>query len=186
MRTRVPIVISRIDRFFPRSLSAAERAAYEAPFPSSRYTAAARAFPALVPTHPDDPAAPANRRAWEVLSRWQKPFVTAFSDGDPITRGGDRYLQKRIPGAQGMPHVTLRGGHFLQEDSPHEFAAVVLKAVARELTALSDQLSDQGVVHETQPAVAPVPRARSSPARASRPTRPAAPSRPTSVPPPTS
>lgn len=113
-----------------RSLSAAERAAYEAPFPSSRYTAAARAFPALVPTHPDDPAAPANRRAWEVLSRWQKPFLTAFSDGDPITRGGDRYLQKRIPGAQGMPHVTLRGGHFLQEDSPREFAAVVLKAVA--------------------------------------------------------
>lgn len=113
-----------------RKLSAAERAAYDAPFPSARHKAGARAFPRLVPVTPNDPASPANRRAWTVLEQWRKPFLTAFSSGDPITRGGDRYLQKRIPGAQGMPHTTLRGGHFLQEDSPREFAMAVLDAVA--------------------------------------------------------
>lgn len=113
-----------------RKLSDAERAAYDAPFPSARHKAGARAFPRLVPVTPDDPATPENRAAWAILEKWHKPFVTAFSSGDPITRGGDRYLQKRIPGAQGRPHVTLRGGHFLQEDSPREFAAVIIDTLA--------------------------------------------------------
>ena len=101
-------------------------AAYDAPFPDDRYTAGARAFPALVPTRPDDPAAAANRAAWEVLTGWDKPFLTAFSDGDPITGGGDRVFHKLVPGAQGMPHTTLSGGgHFLQEDVGPELARVV-------------------------------------------------------------
>ena len=108
-----------------RKLSRAERAAYDAPFSTREHTAGARAFPALVPTSPNDPAAPAQRAAWEVLSTWEKPFLLAFSDGDPITRGGDRYVKKRVPGTKGQPHVTLRGGHFVQEDSPVEFAAAV-------------------------------------------------------------
>src|SRR5690606_41812275 len=65
-------------------------AAYEAPFPDDSYMAGAKVFPSLVPTSPDDPAAPANRRAWETLEKWDKPFLTAFADSDPITRGGDR------------------------------------------------------------------------------------------------
>jgi len=113
-----------------RQLEAEERRAYDAPFPSSAYKAGARAFPALVPTSPRDPAAPACRKAWEVLEAWEKPFLTTFSSGDPITRGGDRYLRKRIPGAEGQKHTTLRGGHFLQEDSPAEFAAAVLELIA--------------------------------------------------------
>jgi haloalkane dehalogenase len=84
-----------------------------------------------VPSSPDDPAAPANRRAWEVLKRWQKPFLTAFSDKDPITRGADLILQKLIPGTQGQPHTTIRGaGHFLQEDRGEELAEVVAHFVA--------------------------------------------------------
>lgn len=113
-----------------RRLSPAERRAYDAPFPSSRYLAGARAFPKLVPTSPDDPAAPANRAAWDVLRRWDKPFLTAFSNGDPITRGAARILQARIPGAQGLEHVTLRGGHFLQEDAGPAFAAAVNQLIA--------------------------------------------------------
>ncbi|MGY1848301.1 MULTISPECIES: haloalkane dehalogenase [unclassified Blastococcus] len=106
-------------------------AAYDAPFPDDRYTAGARQFPALVPTSPDDPAAAANRAAWEVLSRWEKPFLTAFSDGDPITGGGERVFQKLVPGAQGMPHTRLAGGgHFLQEDVGPELARVVVDLVA--------------------------------------------------------
>ena len=106
-------------------------AAYDAPFPDDRYTAGARVFPALVPTSPDDPAAAANRAAWEVLSRWEKPFLTAFSDGDPITGGGDRVFQKLVPGTRGMQHTTLAGGgHFLQEDVGPELARVIVEFVA--------------------------------------------------------
>ncbi len=102
-------------------------AAYEAPFPEERYKAGARAFPALVPTRPDDPASEANRRAWEVLRRWDKPFLTAFSDQDPITRGGDEAFQAAVPGAKGQPHTTINGaGHFLQEDRGEELARAVV------------------------------------------------------------
>jgi len=102
-------------------------AAYDAPFPDDRAKAGARQFPLLVPTSPDDPAAPANRKAWDVLRHWQKPFLTAFSDMDPITRGADRLLQEAIPGAKGQPHTTIAGGgHFLQEDKGEELARVVV------------------------------------------------------------
>jgi len=107
-------------------------AAYDAPFPDDRHKAGARQFPLLVPISPDDPAAGPNRRAWEVLSRWDEPFVTAFSDSDPITRGGDRVLQEQIPGAKGQPHTTIvGGGHFLQEDKGEELARVVVDFIAR-------------------------------------------------------
>jgi haloalkane dehalogenase len=102
-------------------------AAYDAPFPEDRYKAGARQFPALVPISPDDPAAPPNRKAWEVLLRWEKPFLTAFSDSDPITRAGAPIFQATIPGAKGQPHTTIEGaGHFLQEDKGEELAAVVV------------------------------------------------------------
>ena len=107
------------------ALSADERAAYDAPFPSSRFKAGARAFPRLVPTTPNDPATGANRAAWQVLELWQKPFLTCFSKGDPITRGGDIYMRARIPGAKGQPHITVRGGHFLQENSPKELSEAI-------------------------------------------------------------
>ena len=102
-------------------------AAYDAPFPDDRYKAGARQFPVLVPVTPDDPAAAPNRKAWEALARFEKPFLTAFSDKDPITAGGDGVLQERIPGAKGRPHTTIAGGgHFLQEDCGEAFARVVV------------------------------------------------------------
>jgi haloalkane dehalogenase len=105
-------------------------AAYDAPFPDETYKAGARQFPLLVPTKPDDPAAPANRAAWHVLRAWTKPFLTAFSDNDPITKGGDRLFQALIPGAKGQPHVTITGaGHFLQEDKGPELAEVVVRFI---------------------------------------------------------
>lgn len=111
-------------------------AAYDAPFPDERYQAGARQFPLLVPTSPDDPASEPNRRAWEVLRRWSKPFLTAFSDSDPITRGADRFLQAAIPGARGLPHTTIRqAGHFLQEDRGEELAQVVVAFMALESTS---------------------------------------------------
>lgn len=105
--------------------------AYNAPFPDDRYLAGARQFPVLVPTSPNDPASEPNRRAWAVLQQWQKPFLTAFSDSDAITRGADRFLQRAIPGTQGQPHTTIVGaGHFLQEDKGEELAQAVLTFIA--------------------------------------------------------
>lgn len=106
------------------TLSAAEQAAYEAPFPSRAYTAAVRSFPGFVPVKPDDPARAANLAAWRVLGDWQKPFLTLFGSRDPITRGQERIFQKRVPGAEGQPHEVLRQcGHFIQEDAGPELAA---------------------------------------------------------------
>ncbi len=98
-------------------------AAYDAPFPDESYKAGARQFPMLVPTEPDNPDGIANRAAWGVLRQFTKPVLTAFSDSDPITRGGDRVIQKLIPGSAGQPHTTIRqGGHFLQEDQGEALA----------------------------------------------------------------
>ncbi|MDX2008597.1 MAG: haloalkane dehalogenase [Myxococcaceae bacterium] len=112
-------------------LAASVKAAYDAPFPDDRFKAGARQFPMLVPATSDDPQTEPNRRAWEVLGAWTKPFLTAFSDQDPITRGGDGFMQGLIPGAQGQPHVTLPGGHFLQEDCGEQLGAVVVDFVRR-------------------------------------------------------
>jgi haloalkane dehalogenase len=105
-------------------------AAYDAPFPDDTYKAGARMFPLLVPTSPNDPAAAANQAAWEVLSAFDRPFLTAFSDSDPITGGGHRIFQEKVVGAKGQPHATIEGGgHFLQEDKGEELAAVVVNFV---------------------------------------------------------
>jgi haloalkane dehalogenase len=113
-----------------RRLSRAERAAYDAPFPSAKYKAAARAYPSLVPIEPGIPGSDDNRRAWGVFERWTQPFICAFSDGDPITRGLDRAFRQRVPGCAGQPHTTLSGGHFLQEDDGPRFAQLVIDACA--------------------------------------------------------
>jgi haloalkane dehalogenase len=111
-------------------------AAYDAPFPDERYKEGARQFPLLVPTTPDDPAAADNRRAWDSLRNFDRPFLCAFSDGDPITAGGDRVFLESVPGAAGRPHTTIRGGgHFLQEDKGEELAAVVVAFVGAAATA---------------------------------------------------
>lgn len=113
-------------------LSAAERAAYDAPFPDESYKEGARQFPLLVPCSPDNPAAADNRKAWESLVKFDKPFLTAFSDKDPITAGGDKVLQKLIPGCAGQPHTSIEnGGHFLQEDQGEALARVVIDFIQR-------------------------------------------------------
>lgn len=99
-------------------------AAYTAPFPDQTYLAGPRAMPDLVPTDPDDPAAPANRAAWQRLSTWDKPFLVAFSDRDPITGGLAPVLARTVPGARS---VTIPGaGHFIQEDAGPALADAII------------------------------------------------------------
>lgn len=101
-------------------------AAYEAPFPDNSYKAGARVMPSLVTSQLRE-----NYKVWEdVFTNWEKPFLTAFSDSDPITRGGEKDFQSRVPGAQDQPHVIIKGaGHFLQEDKGEELAQVVLNFI---------------------------------------------------------
>lgn len=105
-------------------------AAYDAPFPDDRYLAGARIFPSLVPTSPDDPASADNAAAWRVLERFERPFLLAYSDGDPVTKGGDAPFRAKVPGAQGREHVTIEGGgHFLQEDRGEQLASVIIQFI---------------------------------------------------------
>jgi haloalkane dehalogenase len=109
-----------------RALSPAEIAAYDAPFPSPEYKMGPRAMPMQVPLLPDDPALPGNLRAWQVFEKWDKPFLCAFSDNDPVTAGADAAFLARIPGTKGQPHTTIQGGgHFLQEGRGAQLAKVV-------------------------------------------------------------
>jgi haloalkane dehalogenase len=113
--------------------------AYDAPFPDDSFKAGARQFPMLVPTSPDDPAAPANRTAWAALAEYDRPFLCAFSDSDPITRGADAVLAAHVAGARHHRPVTIEdAGHFLQEDKGEDLARVV-----------ADFVSDTGPVSET-------------------------------------
>jgi len=106
-------------------------AAYNAPYPDESFKAGARQFPTLVPAQPDDPASESNRAAWEVLRAWNKPFLTAFSDSDPVTVGGDVRFQAAIPGCEGQAHTTIiNGGHFLQEDQGERLAQVTNDFIA--------------------------------------------------------
>ncbi|GAA4084493.1 MULTISPECIES: haloalkane dehalogenase [Zhongshania] len=114
-----------------KKLSAETIAAYDAPFPDETYKAGARQFPMLVPISPEDPAAVPNRRAWETLGKMQKPFLTAFSDKDPITSGGEPIFRKMIPGCADQAHTTIKdGGHFLQEDQSERLVEVILEFIA--------------------------------------------------------
>ncbi|MDH4021449.1 MAG: haloalkane dehalogenase [Xanthomonadales bacterium] len=102
-------------------------AAYDAPFPDESYKEGARQFPLLVPTTPDNPESQANRDAWKVLMEFEKPWLCAFGDSDPITGAAAPIIQKLVPGCQGQPHTTLQGGgHFIQEDCGEALARVVL------------------------------------------------------------
>ncbi|QKV97041.1 haloalkane dehalogenase [Streptomyces sp. NA02950] len=106
-------------------------AAYDAPFPDETFKEGARQFPLLVPVSPDDPAAEPNRRAWQALQSFTKPFLCSFSDQDPITRGADRVFLKLVPGCAGQEHAVVKdGGHFLQEDRGAEFAEIVNRFIA--------------------------------------------------------
>lgn len=120
-----------VDKGTVSELPADVRAAYDAPFPDESYKAGARVFPALVPNSPDDPAAGPNKQAWKALYKCTLPFLTAFGDSDPITKGADMLLRMAIPGCQGQAHTTIKAaGHFLQEDKGPELAQLILDFVA--------------------------------------------------------
>lgn len=115
-----------------RPMSDEVRAGYDAPFPDDSYCAGPRAMPGLVPTSPDDPAAPANRAAWATLKDSPTPMLVAFSDSDPITGGMAPILRREMRGAQGIEHPVIgEAGHFLQEDAGEELAGHIVEFLRR-------------------------------------------------------
>ncbi|WP_416908643.1 MAG: haloalkane dehalogenase [Polymorphobacter sp.] len=114
-----------------RDLSPSEIAAYDAPFPDESSKEGARQFPTLVPITPEHASVAENKAAWEVLSRFEKPVLTCFSDKDPVTSGGEKPIIERIPGAKGQPHTIIQnGGHFLQEDAPETLTQLLIDFIA--------------------------------------------------------
>ena len=106
--------------------------AYDAPFPSAEYVMGPRAMPSQVPSLPTSPSLEQQRLAWEFFDKFEKPFVCAFADDDPVTKGGDAIFLQRVPGTKGQPHTTIKGaGHFLQETRPKEVSQVIIDVVAR-------------------------------------------------------
>ncbi|NND82077.1 MAG: haloalkane dehalogenase [Gammaproteobacteria bacterium] len=109
------------------TLSDAAIAGYEAPFPDQSYMAGARQFPTLVPIMFNEPEVPENKAAWRELRKFDKPFMCAFSDNDPVTAGLDQQFKDRIPGAQGVDHRTITdAGHFVQQDQPEKCVQAIL------------------------------------------------------------
>ncbi|MDH5372766.1 MAG: alpha/beta fold hydrolase, partial [Acidimicrobiia bacterium] len=105
-------------------------AAYDAPFPDESFKSGARALPALVPTDHDAPSAAENRVAWRSLRRFKKPFLTVFSDLDPITGGTEEAFKTSIPGAVGRPHTRLRNaGHFIAEDRTDRLIKIISRLI---------------------------------------------------------
>lgn len=116
-----------------RKLGRAERSAYDFPFTGSRRKIAIRTLPHAIPMKVDDIEADLIKECWAELGKWHKPFLTVFSDSDPITRGGDIILQLRIPGAKDQAHRILKGKHFLQEDEPEELSSIIIEFVNRNI-----------------------------------------------------
>ena len=120
---------------FRAPLPSAVAQAYDAPFPAAEYTMGPRAMPSQVPSLPTSPSLEHQRLAWEFFDTFGKPFLCAFTDDDPVTKGSDKEFRERVPGAKNEPHTTLRGGgHFVQETRPKEISEVIIDFIARSQT----------------------------------------------------
>ncbi len=115
---------------FKSPLRSAVARAYEAPYPDSSYMMGPRAMPSQVPTLPTDPSLEAQRLAWEFFDKFDKPFLCAFGDSDPVSKGGDAAFLQRVPGAKGQPHTLVKGaGHFIQEDQPEQLCQIITEFI---------------------------------------------------------
>jgi len=104
------------------NVSDAERAGYEAPYPNATYKAGAQIFPYLIPSELRK-----NEKAYrDVFEKWEKPFLIANSDNDPVTGNNPRMVEmlKRIPSAQEI--IIVGPGHFIQEEAGPEYAQLII------------------------------------------------------------
>ena len=108
-----------VSRLFARGnpqMSAQECAAYDAPFPDAGHRAALRAFPPMVPEHPDDEGVSWSRQAQVFWStQWKGKSLMAIGQQDPVL--GETIMRELARHIHGMPEPRLlpQAGHFVQE-----------------------------------------------------------------------
>jgi len=130
MRAATTFPFPMLPQGMVHKLTDAEFAAYMAPFPSDEYMSGIISFPLLIAVQSDNPGVPLNKAAWVSLEKFDKPFLTLFGALDPVAKGADVAMQKRIPGAKGQPHhVFPNAHHFIQEDVPEGLVAHILKFI---------------------------------------------------------
>jgi pimeloyl-ACP methyl ester carboxylesterase len=114
--TQADLPVGKLIQRGKPDMSAAEVAAYDAPFPDPSYKAALRAFPNLVPDGDDAPGAAISREAqafWR--TRWGGDSFMAIGMKDPVLGEAPmRALQAVIRGCP-APLEVAEGGHFVQE-----------------------------------------------------------------------
>lgn len=104
--------------------------AYDAPFPDPSYKMGPRSMPSQVPSLPTSPSLQQQGRAWEFFEKFEKPFLCAFADDDPVSAGAEQEFLNRVPGTRGQPHTTIKGGgHFVQENAPDQVASVIIDLI---------------------------------------------------------
>ncbi|MGE0333221.1 MAG: tRNA adenosine(34) deaminase TadA [Ramlibacter sp.] len=108
-----------VGRLFARGnpqMSADECAAYNAPFPDRGHRAALRAFPPMVPGHPDADGAAVSRAARDFWrERWTGQTLMAVGAQDPVLgMAVMQELQQLIRNCP-PPLVLAQAGHFVQE-----------------------------------------------------------------------
>lgn len=115
-----------------RKLSEEEKAGFDAPFPDDSYIAGVRRFPSIAPLFHDEPEVEECREAWKVLEQFDKPFLLAFADDDPVNAPMEQPFREKVPGCQGMPHRTIApAGHFVQQDQPEQCVRAILDIVGK-------------------------------------------------------
>lgn len=99
-------------------MTAAEIAAYDAPFPNAHYKAGARRFPQLVPLTDAPASADARTTSKDAVTWWsafEGPSFMAVGDADPVL--GPAVMEAVRARIQGCPEPLMikGGGHFVQE-----------------------------------------------------------------------
>ena len=72
-------------------------------------------------------------KAWEFFHKFEKPFLCAFADNDPVTAGLDAQFKKEVPGNKGLAQTTIKGGgHFVQENCPEQVSQLRTRVATRD------------------------------------------------------
>lgn len=114
--TQPDLAVGRLMQRGCPSLTDAEAAAYDAPFPDARHKAGVRAFPNLVPDGDEAPGAAISREAAQFWrERWTGDSFMAIGMADPVLGAAAmRPLQRLIRGCP-PPMEIAEAGHFVQE-----------------------------------------------------------------------
>lgn len=112
--------------------------AYDAPFPNRESKAGARRFPLMIPRTPSDAGAREMLETREALSRWHKPTLVMFSDGDrnfppTVAESFAQLIPHPLKGTYAQGPIIIQGpGHFLQEEAGEELARHILEFMAKQ------------------------------------------------------